>query len=863
MVISLILFACITGRETFTVPEKKSERDRKFASLTQDPWFCHASAFINVREEQGRGARPESVGGARPESVGEKLRTLGSKYNGNWNQCCDELLPDGEEGSRETTMRGLQKRLAAKDRALRDMAKKVREISKEADPVKAHISLKSYVSKGCGPMLQQSEYDINRTLLSEGVSEALATACYEGLDLHSRQRFIEELIHRQARDHEQVPSKDSSPGGINFGFLSVCCRGYKALQDLNLSNLILTVAKSAADHADRWINWKLMPELVTNWTLAMEPVCTTKVRWTAKWLKYCDSLYALIGGGNSWKFIRGPGNQASDNKADALNPKTFKGNMPFPCRATMQGRMSQHRTDMSGAGFIEANMQQLLSHLGGRDRTMIVKEDLQMLNSGYPGDGLDGTGESDMGGFGGTGNDLKDRQKQHQERKEMFQLEEGVDHSGKLLWLERVRQQVATDKASVVQKCSNLKLKLDRKRAEQIRECRALGHTEDYDTLKYKPGLGQIFKDNKYVKATLHDLDKGGDLQEECDNLVKVTESITNESDETTRAAHLEDLQEALQSYNERFYKTVTRLCAHNALVIMVCDHQRTFALPVFVAYLHVSATSAVILDLVRVVQQRLFNEGCKYVVGNSYDGQMAAEHRWHGTQPLNKLQLRKHCEKVAYTMKATELRSHIVGRVKERYGLDMRIGDLLSQSEGINFDMHAAPHDVQDAIQIVHHCRSQTGDVVELGLLDLLQGVVENRANLLRVCRPIIDLNNVPTKQDLRGIPGFGGQKSKLFLDAYASSMGDASGEGEPRAITDIMELECKGLTKSFLKSTSQYFTSKHDPPWACAPGVTASLTPALDAPQATRQRQGLERGPRRHTHSRGCVSSVQESNT
>jgi len=45
-------------------------------------------------------------------------------------------------------MRGLQKRLAAKDRALRDMAKKVREISKEADPVKAHISLKSVCIKG-------------------------------------------------------------------------------------------------------------------------------------------------------------------------------------------------------------------------------------------------------------------------------------------------------------------------------------------------------------------------------------------------------------------------------------------------------------------------------------------------------------------------------------------------------------------------------------------------------------------------------------------------------------------------------------------------------------------------------------------
>ena len=236
--------------------------------------------------------------------------------------------------------------------------------------------------------------------------------------------------------------------------------------------------------------------------------------------------------------------------------------------------------------------------------------------------------------------DLKDRLAAHKARQEFFTATSDMSSEEIVVWVGAVTKQIEEDRKYLTKKCETIKIALDKKRAAQLRLCAEQGFKGTYDELSSLEGLGQIFKDNKLVKRAMNDLDKGGELQRDCDQIVKMIEAVLASQDLQTQLSVLKDLQEALEGYNNSYYKIVKRVLAHNALVIMAFDHKRTVSLPVWTGFLGENTTTALILQIFRAVEKRLFDEGWHLVVTAGYDGQMSGDHRLHGETPLNKLQL-------------------------------------------------------------------------------------------------------------------------------------------------------------------------------------------------------------------------------
>ena len=310
----------ITDRKHFSVPEDNENR----CLDASGEWFQKAADFVT---NACTSARPPVPFNPTPKMVGLKLRRLGSKYGNTipgWEKCHDELkkahddrrsaanTPEicrepqagpGIMGSESELRRMYTDERKSRVEAWKRLGKVVAIENKEekADALDRYW-------ESANPMMDMSKPVRPAELVTDADDGSLIKHLFQaaGGGNMDRCQLLEELAQDLQQSKKAVEKKTGS-------LICNTLTGQRNITQLGIKDIITQMVESAAQHAERWSQWSIMPHLLEDWFRRMGVASSHGYNSHPDgiWKKFNMALASVAGLGNPWRLLSGSAHQVS------------------------------------------------------------------------------------------------------------------------------------------------------------------------------------------------------------------------------------------------------------------------------------------------------------------------------------------------------------------------------------------------------------------------------------------------------------------------------------------------------------------------------------------------------------------------
>lgn len=311
-VFALITYLYVTGRTTLAVGESRESRDE--GALYRASEWINASNAANTADSNCN---------STPETCITKIRSLqktkspatGHEYGVDekgFNQLLEDMGISKEQ-------REKSKPLSPQDQLLNNtLQREKRNLQALENLITKHEGtpgtsesllkdLKEHVNKRRDYLLS-GEY-IGRSqaheLDSKGdVGDELIKTLFRGKYGQNREPLLQDLAAELADSKCPTEKKTGS-------LLNHTLEGVRALERRNLPNIITPLVESAAQNADRWLRWPIMPWCIDDWLRRMNAKCSHAYNSHPNgiWKRFSHCFFNIIGAGNPLLFANGPRHQ--------------------------------------------------------------------------------------------------------------------------------------------------------------------------------------------------------------------------------------------------------------------------------------------------------------------------------------------------------------------------------------------------------------------------------------------------------------------------------------------------------------------------------------------------------------------------
>ena len=609
-----------------------------------------------------------------------------------------------------------------------------------------HKDLKEHVNKRrdyslSGECIGRSQ---DHELDSEGdVATELIKTLFRGASGQDREQLLKDLAAELA-DSKCPAEKETG------SLLNNTLEGVRALKERELPDIITPLVESAAQNADRWLRWPIMPWCIDDWLRRMKAKSSHayKSHPNGIWKRFSHCFFNIIGAGNALLFGNGPRHQvglpsciyvfaltcpASQQLLIKLksflqgtdpttrreqSSDTVEGNLPFYSASWYRKENAKGRSQDEQVGIIPAqinNAENLMrEHYPNMSEdypvTFAVDEVLLRKDTGQ---------ETDTAGFGPLKDkELSERIQENEARLSTFEdinatrppAEVGSwDHNTLQKALFDVKKVLDNDEVSIAQRMDMIGAKLNKNRLKRVRQnarrvaakskaAAALEAGQD----EHNSNVGDEQESfSVYVGELRYNLTLAQDAKVMRVSLVKRVTDILGQleelncTNETSSEEVLENIRqdcmqvtEHLRDYAALYYKVVLRRIAHQAVVVMMRDIEHNFSLPVFRAYVGLDVSPKQVMDMIeKAVIPAAMAKGMR-TVAVSYDGAFSAMHCNDDRldMPLNLHDLARYSLRVPVQHDACV--QNIIDNTRELFDIVLDKGDLIEICEGLDPDI-------------------------------------------------------------------------------------------------------------------------------------------------------------------------------